>query len=173
MFSSTFIMQSHCHYSPFTSIESLSKLYWNFMECPPITSPSPMPLCTYVARWAMKGVNVWIASTCACMHWNLTWLDKTHSFTVWEGFNVGCGAWLSSLCSDVLFQLCLDPIPQWGGVGGLGPPLQLQGGPGGVAAPPKGIFYKKCLVKYCNFIVNLDCSLCHRSDDRSYINLGF
>ena len=97
---------------------------------------------------------------------------------------VGCGAWLSSLCSDVLFQPCLDPIPQWGGVGGLGPPLQLQEGVGGATtivrappdrglgeAPPKGIFYEKCLVKYCNFIVNLDHSLCRRSDGRSYVYL--
>ena len=39
------------------------------------------------------------------------------------------------------------------------------------AAPPKGIFYEKCLVKYCNFIVNLDHSLCCRSDGRSYVYL--
>ena len=38
-------------------------------------------------------------------------------------------------------------------------------------APPKGFFYEKCLAKYCNFIINLDHSLCHRSDGRSYIYL--
>ena len=62
-----------------------------------------------------------------------------------------------------------------GGVGGLDPPLQLQGGLGGVTtivrAPSKGNFYEKCLVKYCNFVVNLDHSLCRRSDSRSYVNL--
>ena len=42
---------------------------------------------------------------------------------------------------------------------------------GSGAAPSKGIFYEKCLVKYCNFVVNLDHSLCHRSDDRSYVYL--
>ena len=36
----------------------------------------------------------------------------------------------------------------------------------------KGIFYEKCLVKYCNFVVNLDHSLCHRSESRSYVNLS-
>ena len=36
-------------------------------------------------------------------------------------------------------------------------------------APPKGFFYEKCLVKYCNFVVNLDHSLCRRSDGRSYV----
>ena len=90
------------------------------------------------------------------------------------------------MCSDVLFQLCLDPIPQRGGVEGIAPPLQLQGGPRGVvaivrappgegsgAAPPKGIFCEKCLVKYCNFVFNLDRSLCHIYEGRSYVNLGF
>ena len=37
--------------------------------------------------------------------------------------------------------------------------------------PRKDFFYEKCLVKYCNFIVNLDHSLCHRFDGRSYVNL--
>ena len=37
--------------------------------------------------------------------------------------------------------------------------------------PRKGIFYEKCFVKYCNFIVNLDHSLCHRYDGRSYVYL--
>ena len=37
--------------------------------------------------------------------------------------------------------------------------------------PSKGIFYEKCLVKYCNFVVNLDHSLCRRSDGRCYVNL--
>ena len=28
---------------------------------------------------------------CACMHRNLTWLEKTHAFIVWEGFRAkGC-----------------------------------------------------------------------------------
>ena len=39
------------------------------------------------------------------------------------------------------------------------------------AMPSKGIFYEKCLVKYCNFVLNLDHSLCRRSDGRSYVNL--
>ena len=40
-----------------------------------------------------------------------------------------------------------------------------------MSEPPKGFFYEKCLVKYCNFIVNLDHSLCHRFDGRSYVYL--
>ena len=40
-------------------------------------------------------------------------------------------------------------------------------------APPKGFFLENFLLKYYNFVVNLDHSLCHRSDDRSYVNLGF
>ena len=38
-------------------------------------------------------------------------------------------------------------------------------------SPPKGFFYEKCLIKYCNFIVNPDHSLCRRSDGRSCVNL--
>ena len=51
-----------------------------------LTSPSPMPLSTDVTRWIVNGANVEIPSTCACMCQNLTWLDKTHAFMVWEGF---------------------------------------------------------------------------------------
>ena len=83
-------MQSHCHHLSFSSMESLSKLSWNFMECLP-TSPSPMTLSIDVARWAVKGANVEIPSNCVCMHQNFTWLDKTHSFMLWEGFKAqGC-----------------------------------------------------------------------------------
>ena len=90
MFSSAFIMQSHCYHSPFPSIKSLSKLYWNVMEHIP-TSPSPVPLYTDVTHWAVKRANVEISSTCAYMCRNLTWLDKTYAFTVWEGFKAqGC-----------------------------------------------------------------------------------
>ena len=91
MFSSTFIMHYQCHYSPFPLRESLSKLFWNVMEHLPITIPSPMPLSTDVAHWAVKGANIEIPSTCACMCQNLTWSDKTHAFTVSEGFKAqGC-----------------------------------------------------------------------------------
>ena len=89
-----------------------------------------------------------------------------------------------SLILELMFQLSLDLRPQRGGVGGLASPLYLQGGPRGLTAdvrappggglgeaPPKGIFYEKCLVKYCNFIVNLDHSLGRRSDGRSYVYL--
>ena len=78
-------MQSHYNHSPFPSTKYLPKLCWNVMEHLP-TIPSPMPLSTDVARWVVKGANVEIPSTCACMRQNLTWLDKTHAFTVWEGF---------------------------------------------------------------------------------------
>ena len=84
-------MQSHCYHSPLPWIFFLSKLSWNVMERLPITSPSPMPLSTDVARWAVKGSNVEIPSTCAYMSQNLTWLGKTHAFMVWEGFKAqGC-----------------------------------------------------------------------------------
>ena len=85
MLSSMFIMQYHCNHLPFASMKSLSKLSWNVMKHLP-TSPSQISLSTNVAHWAGKGDNIEIPSTCACMHWNLTWLDKTHAFTVWEGF---------------------------------------------------------------------------------------
>ena len=68
--------------------------------------------------------------------------------------------------------------------GGVCPPTIVAGGSKGGdswcpsppwrefgAVPLKGIFYEKCLVKYCNFVVNLDHSLCRRSDGRSYVNL--
>ena len=45
-----------------------------------------MPLSIDVTPSAMKGANVEIPSTCSCMHQNLTWLDKTLAFMVWEGF---------------------------------------------------------------------------------------
>ena len=45
-----------------------------------------MPLSTDITHWIVNVANVEITSTCACMHWNLIWLDKTHSFTVWKGF---------------------------------------------------------------------------------------
>ena len=35
------------------------------------------------------------------------------------------------------------------------------------------IYLEKFLVKYFNFVVNLDRSLCHRYDSRSNVNLGF
>ena len=61
------------------------------MEHLPITNPSPMSLSTDIARWVMKGTNVEIPSTYACMCQNLTWLDKIHAFIVWEGFKAqGC-----------------------------------------------------------------------------------
>ena len=90
MFASTFIMHSHCHHSSFPSIESWLKLSWNVMECLP-TSSSPMPWSIDVGRWAVNGEIVEIPSTCSCMHQNLTWLDKTHAFMLWEGFKAqGC-----------------------------------------------------------------------------------
>jgi hypothetical protein len=40
--------------------------------------------------------------------------------------------------------------------------------------PPKRIFWENCLVKYCNFIVNLNrSSLGCRSDGRSYVRVFF
>ena len=72
-------------------MESLSNLSWNVMECHPFKIPSPMPLSIDIARWVVNVANVEIPSTCAYMHQNLTWLDKTHAFMVWDGFKAqGC-----------------------------------------------------------------------------------
>ena len=99
-----FIMQSHCHHSPFPSTKSLSKLSWNVMECLP-TIPSPMSLYTDIARWVVNGANVEIPSTCSYMHWNLTWLDKTHAFMVLEGFEAqGCMSCLHNICDHPCFH---------------------------------------------------------------------
>ena len=88
------------------------------------------------------------------------------------------------LISKVLFQLRLDPRRQWGGVVGLPPHYSCKGVQGGgnwLSIPPwwgfrgstpERIFFLKCFVKYCNFVVNMDHSLCHRSNSRSYVNLG-
>ena len=46
-------------------------------------------------------------------------------------------------------------------------------GGGSRVSPLKGFFLEKYIVKYCNFIVNIDCSLGHIYDGRSYVNLGF
>jgi hypothetical protein len=75
------------------------------------------------------------------------------------------------LDSEVCFSHAWTPFPN-GGCGGISPPQLSPGGPGGVetifVAPPEGDsgavplkqnFGKICLVKYCNFIVNLDRSL--------------
>jgi hypothetical protein len=71
--------------------------------------------------------------------------------------------------SEVLFQLCLDPISRRGGCGGDSPPHLLLGGP--MEAPPKRNFWE-IFVKYCNFIVNMGHSLqgC-RFDNRSYFRV--
>ena len=53
-------------------------------------------------------------------------------------------------------------------MGGIPPTTVARGSKGGET--PKIFFLKKCLVKYCNFIVNLDCLLCHIFDGRSYVN---
>jgi hypothetical protein len=70
--------------------------------------------------------------------------------------------------SEVLFQPHLDPISRWGVVGG--------GGGGGClgAVPLKRFFWENFLVKYCNFIVNLNnSSLGCRSNGRSYVRVFF
>jgi hypothetical protein len=75
--------------------------------------------------------------------------------------------------SEVCFSHAWTPFPNKGGGGGGFPPHNCrQGGLGGAttifvaplvgdsgAAPPKKNFGKNFLVKYCNFIVNLDHSL--------------
>ena len=71
-------------------MESFSKLYWNVMERVP-TSTSPMPWSIDVARWEVNGANFGIPINFAYMCRNLTWLDNTHAFIVWEGVNTqGC-----------------------------------------------------------------------------------
>ena len=96
--------------------------------------------------------------------------------------------WVWSLIIFLVFRCLVSamfgPHAPKGGCAGACPPTKAARGsrggssyclspPGGgsVAVPPKRIFYEKCLVKYCNFVVNLDHSLCHRSDGRSYVNL--
>jgi hypothetical protein len=82
--------------------------------------------------------------------------------------------WVWSLIIFLVFKCLVSvvfgPHTPTGGCGGVTPHYSCRGSR---AAPPKGIFYEKCLVKYCNFIVNLDHSLCHRSNDRSYVYLRF
>ena len=57
-----------------------------------------------------------------------------------------------------VFSLTIVVAPQWGFGGN----------------ELKRIFFgKKCLVKYCNFVFNLDHSLCHKYDGRRYVNLRF
>ena len=56
-----------------------------------------------------------------------------------------------------------------GGCGGAYSPTIAIGGSRGRV--PERIFYEKRLVKYCNFVVNLDHSSCRISDGRSYVNL--
>jgi hypothetical protein len=81
-------MQSHCHLLPFPSTESLSKLSWNVMERLPINESITNALSIDVAHWAVNGENVEIPLDFAYVRRNLTWLDKTHAFTMWEGFKV-------------------------------------------------------------------------------------
>ena len=60
-----------------------------------------------------------------------------------------------------------------GGLGRAEVGFQAHPGDNSQATPRKGSFWEKSLVKYCNFIVNIDHSLCHIFDGRSYVNLGF
>jgi hypothetical protein len=68
-----------------------------------------------------------------------------------------------------------------GGVGGMSPPHQSTGrsrgggaGKGSGTVPPKRHFWENCLVKYCNFIINLNhSSLGCRSDNRSCVRVFF
>jgi hypothetical protein len=83
--------------------------------------------------------------------------------------------WLWSLIIFLIQRFVLavlGPHSLMGGVGGLSPPTMSPGGSRGVGtifvAPPGGGFggntpeakyWENCLVKYCNFVVNLDRSL--------------
>ena len=70
-------------------------------------------------------------------------------------------------CFNGLVSVEFGPqTPTRGGFRGDSPPSR-----GSLETPQKGFFLEKFLVKYCNFVVNLDRSLCHGSDDRSYVNL--
>jgi hypothetical protein len=95
--------------------------------------------------------------------------------------------WVWSLIIFLVFRCLVSavfgPHTPMGGCGGAFPPTTAAGGVttivrapprgGSGEAPSKGKFYEKCLVKYCNFVVNLDHSLCRKYDDRSYVNLRF
>ena len=82
---------SHCHHSPFPSMECLSKLFRNVMEHLPIKKSTTNAIihrcCTLSGEWGQ--------------HWNFFnsclyaskfyMVHKTHAFTVWEGFKAqGC-----------------------------------------------------------------------------------
>jgi hypothetical protein len=75
--------------------------------------------------------------------------------------------------SEVLFQPCLDPVLDkgvWGDCPPTGAPLVGVSG----EAPPKRNFWENFLVKYCNFVVNLNrSSLGCRYDGRSYVRVFF
>ena len=88
--------------------------------------------------------------------------------------------WVWSLIIFLVFRCLVSamfgPHTSTGGCEGACPPTIATGGSMGGGSycpspPSKGNFYEKCLVKYCNFVVNLDHSLCHRSDGRSYVYL--
>ena len=64
-----------------------------------------MALSIDAACWAVNGANVAIPSTWACMCQNLTWLDKTHAFMVWEGFKAqGCMSCLHNVWDRPCFH---------------------------------------------------------------------
>lgn len=87
------------------------------------------------------------------------------------------------LFSEILFQLGLDPRSQWDCEGDFPPTIVIEGSrangdrfwstpSGGLGAAPLKIYFLfKFLVKYFNFIVNLNHSLCHIVDGISYVNL--
>ena len=102
---------------------------------------------------------------------------------------ISTNCWVWSLIIFLVFrclvQPVLDPIPQRGGCGGSFPPTivagESRGGGQVMSTPPlvgvwgqrprKDFFYEKCLVKYFDFVVNLEHSLCRRFDGRSYVNI--
>ena len=80
------------------------EMAWNIFQ---LTSPPPIPLSTNVARWGVNGANIEIPSTCSYMCWNLTWLNKTHAFMVWDGFKAqGCMWCMHNLWDHPCFHQC-------------------------------------------------------------------
>ena len=111
------------------------------------------------------------------MQWRWSYSDQSPSGRLW--------VWslIIFLVFRCLVSVKFGPYTQTRGVGGLAPTIVVGGSKGGDSwcpSPPDGgsrevpskcFFYEKCLVKYCNFVVNLDHSLCRRYDCRSYVNI--
>lgn len=92
---------------------------------------------------------------------------QVHKLQHLDPHHFGCGAWLSSYYKG-LVSILFGSQSLTEGCEGLSLPRVLQR----VQVGALEFFWENFVVKYCNFVVNLDSSLGRKSNIRIYVNLG-